>query len=117
MREEKKEDGLRPGNTKHPMQPLYLDKHGTVRFKANPIVRTLLDKGGLDMNALAMMEFTDEDRAHFAQLIGYSLGGFGELSYVSDEVYIEAQDLFRAAQRGEAIADPSPSSEVQNGNP
>jgi hypothetical protein len=37
------------------------------------------------MNKLAMMPWSNEDRCQFAQLIGYSLGGYGELHYVSDE--------------------------------
>lgn len=72
---------------KHPIQPLGLDEHGVLRFKANAIVRYLLDAGPFDMNKLALMPFSQEDREQFAQLIGYSLGGFGELSYVSDETY------------------------------
>jgi len=77
---------------KHPTQPLDLDEHGTLRFKANAIVRFLLDAGPFDMNQLALMTFSQEDREQFAQLIGYSLGGFGELSYVSDETYQRAHD-------------------------
>jgi hypothetical protein len=73
---------------KHPLQPLVKDSDGVVRFKVNEIVRTLLDFGPLDMNKLAMMYFSQEDREQFAQLIGYSLSGFGELTgYVSDETY------------------------------
>lgn len=78
---------------KHPIQPVQFDEHGTVRFKANEIVKFLLDKGPFDLNDLAMMNFKDEDREQLAQLIGYSVGGFGELSYVSDEVYDEAEAL------------------------
>jgi hypothetical protein len=66
------------------------DEHGRDRFKANAIVVHLLDKGGFDMNSLAMMDFSNEDREQFAQLIGYSLSGFGELSYVSEETYVAA---------------------------
>ncbi len=77
---------------KHPIQPLDLDEHGTLRFKSNAIVRHLLDHGGIDMNALAVMKFSQEDREQFAQLIGYSLSGFGELSYVSDETYSAADE-------------------------
>lgn len=76
---------------KHPIQPLDLDDHGTLRFKANAIVQHLLNHGGIDLNALAMMNFSKEDREQFAQLIGYSLCGFGELSYVSDETYDAAR--------------------------
>jgi hypothetical protein len=42
------------------------------------------------MNRLALVPFSDEDRAQFAQLIGYSLNRYSELSYVSDELYARA---------------------------
>lgn len=71
----------------HPIQPLVKDVHGTVRFKANAIVRHLLDAGSIDLNRIACMEFSQNDREQFAQLIGYSLGGFSELSYVRDTTY------------------------------
>lgn len=70
-----------PRAAAHPSQPLILED-GVVRFKRNAIVRFLLDHGGYDMNRLALLHFTDEDRAQFAQLIGYSVCGWGELSYV-----------------------------------
>jgi hypothetical protein len=35
------------------------------------------------MNDLALMPFSNEDREQFAQLIGYSVSGFGELPYAS----------------------------------
>lgn len=69
------------------MQPLYTDERGVLRFKANAIVRYLLDFGGIDMNKLAVLPFSDEDRQQFAQLIGYSLGGYGDLSYVTADAY------------------------------
>lgn len=72
---------------KHPVQPIYVDSNGTLRFKENKIVSFLLDNGGYDMNKLACMDFSQEDREQFAQLIGYSLDGFSELSYVSDAAY------------------------------
>jgi hypothetical protein len=72
---------------KHPIQPLEKDDRDIVRFKENKIVRFLLDAGPYDLNQLAAMPFSQEDREQFAQLIGYSLCGFGELSYVSDETY------------------------------
>jgi hypothetical protein len=71
---------------KHPMQPIVLDDDGIARFKGNAIVRFLLDRGPITLNDLALMNFSDEDREQFAQLIGYSVCGFGELSYASDEV-------------------------------
>lgn len=68
----------------HPMQPLIRDEHGTVRFKANKIVRALMDQGPMDLNAIAASNYPQEDRVQLAQLIGYSLSGFGELSYVEE---------------------------------
>ena len=86
----------------HPMQPLEKDAGGVVRFKMNPIIRFLLDAGPFDMNSLAMMPWSDEDREQLAQLIGYSVSGFGELSYASDDVYdaatIEAAAFFPSEQ-------------------
>lgn len=78
---------------KHPIQPLAEDEHGVLRFKSNAIVRFLLDEGPFDLNVLALIEFSQEDREQFAQLIGYSLGGFGDLSYASDETYDRAEQL------------------------
>jgi hypothetical protein len=75
---------------KHPLQPLVKDEYGVVRFKPNKIVRYLLDNGGIDLNWLATIDFSREDREQFAQLIGYSLSGFSELSYVRDKTYIAA---------------------------
>lgn len=69
----------------HPMQAIILESDGVARFKPNAIVRALLDIGPLDMNKLACLPFSQEDREQFAQLIGYSVSGFCELSYVSEE--------------------------------
>lgn len=66
------------------LQPIELID-GVARFRANEIVKLLLADGNYDMNRLALLPFTDSDREQFAQLIGYSVGGFAELPYVSDE--------------------------------
>lgn len=76
-----------------PMQPLHIDEFGTIRFKANAIVQHLLDVAkhvGVNMNTIAMEGFKPEDEMQFAQLIGYSLSGYGDLSYVTDESYEHA---------------------------
>ena len=80
-------------NQKHPVQPLYEDEYGVLRFKPNAIVKFLLDQGPHDMNTLALKEekFSREDEEQFAQLIGYSLGGWSGLDYVSDETYHRAE--------------------------
>lgn len=87
--------GAEPVTTayKLPMQPLAIDAHGTLRFKENPIVRKLLDyatEHGYGLNEIALDEFEAEDQMQLAQLIGYSLSGYGTLSYVTDESYDRA---------------------------
>ena len=73
---------------KHPDQPLGLDEEGIIRFKPNAIIGYLFQSGKeFDLNDLACIPFPDEDRVQLAQLLGYTLGGFSELSYVSDEAY------------------------------
>lgn len=80
----------------HPVQPLIKDNDRILRFKQNAIVRYLLDAGPFDLNHLAIIPFSQEDKEQFAQLIGYSLSGFGNLSYVSDETYNRAESQLEA---------------------
>lgn len=75
---------MREEKAMHQVQPLAKDSDGVLRFKQNKIVRLLLDAGPFDLNQLAAMPWGNEDREQLAQLIGYSLSGFKELSYVSD---------------------------------
>ena len=77
----------------NPIQPLELDDQGVLRFKSNKLVDALLDHGqatGLGLNELRFKyhgpEYAD-DWQQLSQLIGYSLSGYGELSYVSDYTY------------------------------
>jgi hypothetical protein len=77
-------------NARHPIQPVITDQRGAYRFKANAVVAYLLEfasKRGCSMNDLARVNFDKDDRQQFAQLIGYSLSGYGEISYASDEVH------------------------------
>lgn len=80
--------------TKHPMQPVVMSDFGVARFKENRIVSHLLDvasrRGGCGMNELALMGFSDEDRMQFAQLIGYSVSGYGDLGYASKKSVAKA---------------------------
>lgn len=73
---------------KHPMQ-----KISEGRFVQNDIVAYLIENGSIDLNQLAGLTFSDEDREQFAQLIGYSLSGYGSLSYVSDLSYRKAVEM------------------------
>lgn len=68
----------------HPMQPLVVDRSGVVRFKRNAIIDWLFTTGRLDLNEIARMGrevFPCEDHEQLAQLLGYSVSGFSELSY------------------------------------
>lgn len=85
----------------NPMQPIVLDPDGVPRFKANAIVRFLVEwcrERGMGLNELAEMDFSDDDRGQLAQLIGYSVSGFGELSY-ADPAAVAAADAAAAAMR------------------
>lgn len=95
-------------NPPHPMQPIVWHQKPdgkTIRFKPNEIVRALLDqrddparKGErpLDLNDIARMDFSQEDRMQFAQLIGYSVSGFGSLSYAHPETVAAADRIAEA---------------------
>lgn len=75
------------------MQPIIKDAQGIIRFKENKLVRALLDESqrrGFGLNELAMKPFSQADWEQFNQLIGYSLCGYHELSFVSDESCAEA---------------------------
>jgi hypothetical protein len=77
----------------HPIQPIETDAEGVMRFRSNRIVCDLLDQGPFDMNTIGRGKYSREDRVQFAQLIGYSLEGFGELSYVSDVDFEAAEAM------------------------
>jgi hypothetical protein len=78
----------------HPIQPLAYDEDNVIRFKSNEVVLYLLDNGSFDMNHLALQNFSQEDREQFAQLIGYSFSGWCDLSYVRNETYTKAEQLY-----------------------
>lgn len=72
-----------------PMQPIVKAKDGVVRFQKNEIVSALLDWAtprGFDMNLIARMKFPRSDKEQFAQLIGYSVSGFGDLPYARPSI-------------------------------
>lgn len=74
----------------HPVQPIYLDEDHRWRFKKNSIVRYLLDSGTFNLAQIDRIPFSVEDKVQFYMLIGYSVGGFGELDWVSTDIYEKA---------------------------
>jgi hypothetical protein len=79
-----------------PLQPIVKDERGTVRFRANAIVKWLLDAKLIDLNQIACKSFDAEDREQFAMLIGYSLDGASELEYFSDETLAAAERVAKS---------------------
>ncbi len=69
-----------------PMQPIVHDHQGVVRFQKNLVVDRLLmeaSERGFNLNHLtcACYDAPKSDWEQFAQLIGYSVSGFGDLPY------------------------------------
>ena len=89
-------------DAEHPMQPVVRDEAGVVRFKPNAIVEHLLEHGGIDMNAIARLPFDNRDREQFAQLIGYSVSGFGELSYARPDIVAAADRMVETGESADA---------------
>lgn len=75
---------------KNPIQPVGIADDKCLRFKANKIVRHLLDTHkrrdgmGEDLNDLSFQVaqgvFSTDDYQQLMQLIGYSVSGYGDLS-------------------------------------
>ena len=88
--------GVMLNGNKHPMQPVVIGKDGCIRFQENAILRWLVDSGHINLNEIALMHFDDEDRMQLAQLIGYTVSGFGDLSFADPVVVAEADEKAKA---------------------
>lgn len=91
---------MKANDQKHPMQPIGWDETGkTVRFKANKIVRMLLDEGPFDLNEITCIiardenKFNEDDYTQLMQLIGYSVSGYGELKTSPKELVEKADTV------------------------
>ena len=71
---------------RHPMQPIEKAADGVVRFKANAIVRWLIDTNKTNLNEIAMHGFDTDDMVQFWQQLGYSVSGYGDLSFIPKDV-------------------------------
>lgn len=85
---------------KHPVQPIRLDKDGVARFKKNDLIIWLVANSGIDLNTIAKQGFSKSDQRQFAQLIGYSVSAYGELSYAAGHSSVEIADAAAAALLG-----------------
>ena len=75
------------------MQPIVWAADGLIRFKANKIIEYLFESGKLSLNEIATMQFPAEDHVQIAQLLGYSVSGFGDLSYVPRKLVHECDEI------------------------
>ena len=82
---EKLERELRRKSQGLPPQPLVRDEHGVIRFLCNQIVRDLVDRRVINLNDLDLRKYPDADIEQFWQLIGYSISGYGDLSFICKE--------------------------------
>jgi len=92
----------------YPDQPMHADPE--IRFRSNRIVRVLLERAraqnfGLNeiMDMAGCGAFSKDELRQLVQLLGYTLGGYLELSFVDDASKDRAE---RAAAR--LIDDPGP---------
>jgi hypothetical protein len=105
-----------------PMQPVIKGDRGEIRFRENAVIRYIVDHAGdvvhpgapatdpatgkpyhqgkLDLGKLLSLDFPQEDVEQFAQLMGYSIAGYHELSYVSNESCAQASILAEQADPG-----------------
>lgn len=76
------------------MRELVKDKNGVVRFKQNVIIDWLQETKRIDLNDIArhIGLFPIEDVEEFWQMLGYSVGGYGDLSFVREETIQEADE-------------------------
>ena len=82
--------------SRHPIQPVERDHDGVIRFKANKLVKYLLEKGPFDLNQLSRLAqefYCEDDYQHLMQLIGYSVSGYGDLSGRDPSVLREADRM------------------------
>ena len=84
-----------------PMQPIY-DANGTLRFKSNAIITWWLDNGSIDLNEVVaeFYENNKTDLQQFAQLIDYSVDGFFELGYATENTLNNINDIIDREEYG-----------------
>lgn len=98
---------MKTSELKHPRQPIGWVGN-VIRFKENKIVSWMLDMGRsgqrFDMNDIVLKyhlgEFQREDLIQLDQLIGYSVSGFGDLSYIPEDEVAECDGIAASLYKG-----------------
>ena len=92
---------------KHPMQPIRKAEGGIIRFQSNAIIERLWREGKLDLNAIACWKgISDDDHMQLAQLLGYSVGGYCDLRYASEESKDAADAIADLVSEGKEVLSP-----------
>lgn len=77
------------------MRSIELDALGTARFRKNTIVAWLVENGHVSLNSIIENSpkggWPQEDIEEFWQMLGYSVSGYGDLSFIRPET-VEAAD-------------------------
>jgi hypothetical protein len=90
-----------------PMQPI-LDTHGVARFKANAIIKQIVDKQPDLMNCVAAWDdLPVEDHEQFHQLTGWSVSGYGDTDVVRRETIARADAIVNAGNLPTSAAHPA----------
>lgn len=84
---------------KHPTQPIVL-VDGVVRFKGNEIVMRLHREGTIDLNEIDLRGVPIEDVEQFWQLLGLTVSGYGELSFIRPETVERADEAAEEIMKG-----------------
>ncbi len=76
---------MAPPGDRVPVQPVVRGHDGVIRFRSNAIVRWLIDSQRVSLNEIATLpNVPREDMAQFWQMLGYSVSGYGDLSFALD---------------------------------
>ena len=73
------------------MRPL-VDVNGVIRFKQNAVIGWLFKQGHLNLNRIPVDELPLEDVEEFWQMLGYSVSGYSELSFIRPETVAEVDE-------------------------
>jgi hypothetical protein len=70
---------------KLPMQPVEFDDSGVLRFRGNKVVEYLFETRAINLNTIPTRALPAEDVEQFWQMLGYSLSGYQDLSFIREE--------------------------------
>jgi hypothetical protein len=87
-----------------PMQPIEYDEHGVIRFRANAIVRRIIDENLVNLNNIAMWRnIPVEDREQFWQMLGYSVSGYGDMMKQNDYGWVRPKTVRKADRKASKL--------------